>query len=985
MKCIAKLCLFIILFALVQASLPQNKLIGQIPYRHYTPKDGLAGSNIMAFIQDKKGFIWFATSTGLSRFDGHEFINYSTADGLLTDNLTGITSNGGDSLFISTYDKGINVIYNDKIFEYKIDNEKAPLIHHMIGNSNRLFIYGDYFSEIYNNKFKKIRNNKTIGNNYLGNNYHVYDALITKDSVTYICSTLGLFYIKNNKSKKITQDGKSNVITSIYEISNNEYLTGGFGFIKKYNSKNFSQYLNNIILPKNNSVQNLLIDNFNNIWFSITSRGLYFIKNGAVFPIGDEIGLENEQINFIKKDTEGNIWVGTFGDGLYCIYNLAVTNYSSKTGLSNDFILDIFKGPEKILFVGTYNGLNVYDDKRFIHLKSNIPGEYHYVHNIQRGENGIMYVNCLFQEQLGTHNKIFTVKYKNVVCRYYAAAAAYCVNDSVIILGSWNSEITYNSFNENTQFTFARLELSFGKNQRNKITTILKDNYKSLWIGSTGGLCRIGDNDTTYFKNDNILNQTINDIKQDRNNRIWVASSNGVASYEKGNWTDYSGLLNKNISINTITFDNENNVWFGGNKGVMVLKDSVIYDYTERLGLLNNEINSLFYDKNGNIIWIGTNQGLSRLELLTFKKYKQGKLPTYITLVEADDSLYNINQPIIFPASVKNIRLKFTSINFREPKNIIYEYKLDKSDNNWNATTNTEIQFASLSQGSYHLFVRSKLSSGEWNAPITFPFVIQTPFYNTYYFFSFILILFIILIYIGTKRLAVIKQKKEILKKEAEHQVILLKQQALAAMMNPHFVFNSLNSIQTFMNTHNMYEANSYLSNFAKLIRLNLNISEFSEIILEEELRRLNLYLSLEKLRFGDDFNYFINTSPNINTEKIKIPNMIIQPFVENSIWHGILPNGNKGNLDITIDINNKNELLIIIEDDGVGYDKSLKEIKSEHISKGIKIIENRLKLISSEKYKKDHLIHIEKIENDSKTGTRVTIMLPQELYCMIN
>ena len=198
MECAIKLCLIHILFIFVPFCLPQNKSIGQIPYRHFTSKDGLAGSNVLAFHQDKKGFIWFATSTGLSRFDGHEFVNYSTADGLLSNNLTGITTNSGDSLFISTYNSGINVLYNDLFSVYKINKVHTPLIHHMVGNSNRLFIYGDYFSEIYNNNLQRILGYGFIKNEFVKNHIQINNALAICDTNVLIFSSSGVYQLINN-------------------------------------------------------------------------------------------------------------------------------------------------------------------------------------------------------------------------------------------------------------------------------------------------------------------------------------------------------------------------------------------------------------------------------------------------------------------------------------------------------------------------------------------------------------------------------------------------------------------------------------------------------------------------------------------------------------------------------------------------------------------------------------------------------------------
>ena len=986
MECAIKLCLIHILFIFVPFCLPQNKSIGQIPYRHFTSKDGLAGSNVLAFHQDKKGFIWFATSTGLSRFDGHEFVNYSTADGLLSNNLTGITTNSGDSLFISTYNSGINVLYNDLFSVYKINKVHTPLIHHMVGNSNRLFIYGDYFSEIYNNNLQRILGYGFIKNEFVKNHIQINNALAICDTNVLIFSSSGVYQLINNNLSKIklnTVDEYS--ITSSFKLSDTTILMGGLDKIWNYDIKTKKYKLQYNFNQRNNSIQNILVDDFSNIWISFTNRGLYLLRDSTLVNLGNLLGLNKSQINFIQKDIEGNIWIGTFGQGVYCFYNLALTIFTPKDGLQNNYVLSINADPDNRIVIGTFNGLNIYDNNKLENLSTGFKGDYHYIRGIQKGEDNKMYIFGSFEDKNNGIYKISTNKYGNITYRIFNIAAALVKDENYYMWGGWDGDIGTGKLSGAIRTENSINNIFNDPEQNVRINKIVIDYLGNYWIGSTGGLCRIENNKTIYFRNHIILTKEINDIKQDRNNVIWIATSEGIVSFKNNSWTDYSNLFGKNISINAIAFDNGNGIWLGSNHGLILLKNNKIVDYSEKLGLLNNEINALYYDKKENILWIGTNQGLSKLDIRIFNKYKEIVPSTYITMINADDSVYNKNSQIIFPSTTKKIHLKFTSINFSEPKSIIYEYKFDREGEKWSSTRIPEIQFASLQQGSYNLLIRSKLSSGKWDIPINFTFTITTPFYKNYYFYSLILLLLISFIYLVAKSLISLKQKKEMIKKEAEHQVILLKQQALAAMMNPHFVFNSLNSIQNFINSHNLNEANSYLTNFAKLIRLNLNISEYSEITLEEELRRLSLYLSLEKKRFGDDFNFFIKTTSRVNTEKIKIPNMIIQPFVENSIRHGILPNGNKGNLDISIDINNSNELLIIIEDDGVGFDKSLNVKKSGHISKGIKIIENRLELISSKKYNKRKLIQIEKIESNFRTGTRVTILLPEDLFSKID
>jgi PAS domain S-box-containing protein len=231
------------------------------------------------------------------------------------------------------------------------------------------------------------------------------------------------------------------------------------------------------------------------------------------------------------------------------------------------------------------------------------------------------------------------------------------------------------------------------------------------------------------------------------------------------------------------------------------------------------------------------------------------------------------------------------------------------------------------------------------------------------------------------------KKNKELI--EMNKRMNLLQHQALSAMMNPHFIFNSLNSVQHLVNTDRKIEANNYISLMARLIRMNLETASQSFITINEEIKRLELYLTIEKLRCGEKLSYTINTAKKIKPEQTNIPNMIIQPFVENAIWHGIMPSDRKGILVVSFEyedviIGNKKLkfLMIRIIDNGIGLKEAQKNKKQGHISKGIKIIRERLEILSKEwgfsapVYFKD----VKKLKSTPE-GTEVTLSLPPDLY----
>ena len=191
-------------------------------------------------------------------------------------------------------------------------------------------------------------------------------------------------------------------------------------------------------------------------------------------------------------------------------------------------------------------------------------------------------------------------------------------------------------------------------------------------------------------------------------------------------------------------------------------------------------------------------------------------------------------------------------------------------------------------------------------------------------------------------------------------------------MVNPHFIFNILNTIQYFINKKNTLEANKILAIFSRLMRKHLEICLKISITLMEEIEYLSLYLSLEKIRFTEKMEYNFTVEINIDVEETVLPPMLIQPFIENAIWHGIMPKDTGGTIDINITC--ENDLLQIkITDNGVGISNSMKNKLSGHISRGLELIQERIELINM---LNNRNISISKIQT-GESGTEVVIQIP--------
>jgi LytS/YehU family sensor histidine kinase len=225
------------------------------------------------------------------------------------------------------------------------------------------------------------------------------------------------------------------------------------------------------------------------------------------------------------------------------------------------------------------------------------------------------------------------------------------------------------------------------------------------------------------------------------------------------------------------------------------------------------------------------------------------------------------------------------------------------------------------------------------------------------------------------------REEKE--KARIKIQMLELEAYALRAQMNPHFIFNCLNSIKSLIQQHDEVKSVTYLTTFSKLIRTLFNNADKKEISLFDEIETCKLYLQLEAMRFDAKFSYSVNVDENTDLKSIQVPALIIQPFIENAIWHGIVPRKSSGHVSLNV-VKKYSVIEIIIDDDGIGRESSQQNKSTgglAHQSKGVNLTQSRLELNNLLQQRQAKLEIIDKKdENGKATGTTVMIKIKEEL-----
>jgi ligand-binding sensor domain-containing protein/uncharacterized protein with PQ loop repeat len=464
---------------------------------------------------------------------------------------------------------------------------------------------------------------------------------------------------------------------------------------------------------------------------------------------------------------------------------------------------------------------------------------------------------------------------------------------------------------------------------------------------------------------------------------------NGEFTYK--HYGEAEGL--PDLFTNYIVQDNNKNIWLTTGKGLVQFdpKKMVFKNYNDDNGYIENwyGIYCSHLAANG-MLFVGVLNGIVATN--TTNAQLSSKPPKVLirqfNLFEKpwNDSVdINATTEIRLAYEQNFISIEFTAINFVQGKQNKYAYKLDGVDADWIYAGNRNyISYSGLKPGKYLLHLKAANSDGIWNETgRTLSILIDAPFWQkTWFIILFILFISFAIYAFYSYRIQTIK-KEEKLKTTYNKKVAEIEMKALRAQMNPHFIFNCLNSINRYIVKSDHVTASGYLTRFAKLIRLILDSSSADYTPLEKEIQLLQLYIEMESLRFEDRFEFDIIIAPTIDTNAINIPSMIIQPYVENAIWHGLLHKEGKGILTIRFTLEQANLLKVEIEDDGIGRQKA-GELKSKQLLKeksyGLKITGDRIKIVN-ELYGLQASSDIEDLKDEygRAAGTRVHLLLPIE------
>lgn len=945
---------------------------------HFDVRDGLPSNTCFFSFQDSQGYIWVGTDAGVSRFDGKYFRNFSIDDGLPDNQILQIKEDKNGRIWFLSFSGKLSYFHNGKIY----NKSNSPLLRKLniteiiisffedsqgrfwLGtNKNLLYLYDgeklvNYQSKDMNRQFTdasvyedKDRNIWVLSQNagmVFKNNAFYYAAGMPK-SLSYktvdIRPKHDLLYLDDGGLKrfdhgvkaidiKVPAEMLNNKLGFIHATSTELWLSNNEGVFKFEKGKPSVQYLHNI------PASQVIRDKHQNMWFT-TSNGIYMLpgEENRMYILNQDQGLSSNYIKSIIKDKNGRLWLG-LDKGMLNVLDLK-SSAIRKIGLA------------KLGFRNNIKKLHLDSVNSSIYFSTDLAiGRIKNIYQQQQPE--------LLREATSSvlAVKDFSLSPKNQL----AIASASGV---FLIDNPWE------------QFHFHALKVRNGKNFfANRAYSVHFNSAGQLWYSNTEGLSSVGGEGLKSAKDIEYLkDKRVNDIKELGNGMLVLATDGYGLTYIK------DGKIIRTVTILDGLADNickklfvdGDHLWVITNNGInnVHIEEGKVeiqsFEYTN--ALLKNDVNDLYIS--GKTAYFATNNGLIFIPKKAFTKKSKAPKVIVSSILNNNNSLAVEDTLASLDPSKNNITFIYSAIDF-EKQDLVYRFRLNPLDN-WTETRNRRLEFSALSPGDYTFEISSKSNNTEWSDPTKIKFKLEEHFWQRNWFILVLLIAASFSFY----KIAVIitnwrknqEQKQLVLK----HKILILEQRALLAMMNPHFIFNVMNSIQHYINTKDTSSANKILTGFARLIRKNLEICTKSFISLEEELEYLTLYLGLEKKRFGEKFNYTFKIDPKIDKEEVFIPSMLLQPYVENAIWHGIMPKEEGGNIQITMEVIDEEVLLIYIIDDGVGIDNSQRLKRDSHSSKGMSLTQERVQLLNQ-----IESISIQiSINQRGNSGTMVTIQVP--------
>ncbi|MFT5819395.1 MAG: ligand-binding sensor domain-containing protein/two-component sensor histidine kinase [Crocinitomix sp.] len=951
---------FTIAFLLLSLSLNLFGAESSYRFKKYDVNHGLPSLQAYEILQDPKGYIWIATDRGLVKYDGYEFEVFTVKDGLSTDVIfrLHILPNGriacyGKDRRIHSFDGDRFRLIQRSLSMIDVVTTYSNLLSFSINNNGFSFSTTDRTPEAIIHLEYSVTEQKLVTNRQDG--LHISDNQFGLEIAFKGGSYSDCFFYNGNKF--LLSDTPLEVGKFAYVVrSNGVIFFSVSGSLYRFDPALDKQA--SLLMHFENTILTLKSDSQGNLFVGSRFDGLWEIDTSQ--PNAKKHLIKNRSISSVLIDANDGIWVTTLYNGIY--------HCSDR----NDRVIVLQDKEEKI------QKLKVIDDQMYgLSTKRNL---------YKLDQFGI-------EEIAIEMNSVFDIPEKNAydlialpvfACIYdyrtkifnnFKGVGYEFIKDDYACYGLQSSEIIKFTNTNNEHYNMG--DFMYG---------IMDFGRDTMLICTGGGVMKYSKNQVTldslkidlssdpkyytisnalpYSPKQSFFKSKVRDMINIGDTLfIFGSAEQGVfirGLNKKDTWLQMKDGLVSN-SIDKVYFDN-GRIIVVSNTGISIIEEGRrIKNFTRKNGLLSNFVHdALIYNE---LLYVATDGGTS---IFPLAQNNSIGVPIYLAELKINGQVCDLKTQYELEHYENELDISIDGLSFEQEGDINYKYRLTGVDQHWIESENRTFRYSNLPSGKFFFQIKAEDYNGDWtDSVVLFSINKKIPFWQTGSFYTVIILAFSGVIWFIIWM--VYKRKRRF--ERDKIRILNLERKTLQAQMNPHFMFNSLNSLQNLIIKDKKAEAQEYLGEFARLTRLALIQSTKNSIRLNEEIEILQHYIELEKIRYLDSFQ--VEISVELSDRNIEISPMLIQPFVENAIIHGLANKKQDGKLQITFSDRSNKTIQCFIEDNGTG--RIARNNQKKHKSLGINLVRERLSILL-----KEEAIRIEDLfANDQPIGTRVVLIIP--------
>ncbi|HET9824464.1 MAG TPA: histidine kinase [Chitinophagaceae bacterium] len=1020
--------LFILLFV-GHASFCTAQSLEQNNFRLYTTREGLSNNSVTGIAQDGDGYIWISTNHGLNRFDGTNFKQFLHSDktnpipdnaifsiGMLPrDELAVATDDGAQIISTKTLQaKNLEIPTEDALrywshaCRYVSTDENG---NYGVSSKTGFYIFS------HDGKLKKRYDRytiKDIGQSWMMFGSHVYqmpDGNMMQENAS------GLYVYENKKNQFIEAQYRYPGFKSILS----QILTRRdiFFFVSKFNIVFINTVSNSFDLVDlvTGSVKRFTISvNLlqevgwqskptrvkENTWaLNSKNKGFFLFEVDTIqqrILFSQRKYFSDYFCNIVFCDRQHRYWIGTT-DGIFMQNSQpqSIKSFPVLTKTDTNFSITALHIDSTKIFAGTDKSEVLIIDRRTKQIIRNI--------DLGKEQGFPKVITRFFLNQPDTLWVSTSMGAHWINTRTFTTGLLFNKVLAQTFFLSKQNKVWFSGNEVNKIFIYDRATggLDSIDNSANPLLNVnlasgfAEDGKGNMWIGGDAiarwnARERKIDTLITHLSTQKNMKKGF-DVMNDSQGGIWamvnddgiakIAGDNSVLHYRPENFQpDFRGNAVPTLISDKIYMATNNGVGFFNTKnGKTIVFNS--YDGMPE-GLITSY--AFYNDIRDGSTWFSCKKRICEIPAYSALNYTNTPTLKISQISLINDTTINFpGEKIALRHDQNDISISLSAINFIDPDNMRFAYRIKNDrDSVWiDAGKQSNILLTNISPGNYELQFKVYAFDNKWPEQMKeIAIKIRPPFWNTWWFLTIVSLTLATVIFLFYKnRIAEVRTKARIDRQMAEYEI-----KALHAQMNPHFIFNCLNSIRQMILNNENQQASHYLSKFAHLIRITLNHSSKPFISLQNTIDYLKRYLEMEQIR-KSNFSYQIHVDDSLQPGDIFLPPMLIQPFIENAIWHGASASNEPIDIHINFFLRN-DQLVCVVDDNGIGIQASLKnkynqeDVTHDHHSLGIDNVRQRIQVLN-EKYNLDSKVTIEdkrSTAGDEACGTLVTLYLPVKI-----